>query len=1645
MAIIHLRRISQMAGYILAFVFLIVLGSGMPAFSGGIVISEISYNPIGGSDYEFVELYNSGNVAKHLEGYQFSNGIAYTFPPGVSLAPGDYLVVVKALSFFSSRYPGVLNIAPGVYTGSLDNAGEKLTLISESGTTVFSVDYDDKGQWPKWADGYGGSLVLKVMEGDPNNPASWCAGDALNGTPGKPGSCAVPGIVINEVLVHTDPPFEDAIELYNPAGENIDIGGWYLSDDAENRKKYRIPDNTVINANGYNVFYEYQFNSNPGADDSFALSSTFGDEVFLTAADGSGNLTDFVDMVEFGPSENGIPFGLYPNATGLFVALEWQTFGRPNPVATLPEFRTGSGAANAGPKIGPVIISEIMYHPPDIGDPPVNNTGHEYIELHNICQTPVNLFDSAHPENTWKITSAVDFTFPQGITIPPDGYILIIGTSDVEGFRTAYGLGADIPIFGPWTGSLDNSGESIRLEKPDSPDGDIVPYIQVDRVDYADTHPWPAGPDGNGYSLERRTPTGLGMDALTWQAGPIAGTPGAANSAPPPIPSKILINEFLASNETIECPPNPGSFSDWIELYNPAETGAPDIDLRGYYLTDDLDEPTKWTIPNGTMISPASFLVFHADETDIGLHTNFKLSKDGGTIALFSPQGVLVDFIIYGPQQTDVSYGRQPDGASAWYFFESPACGESNNGSVRQVVLKDAIIALQIVAGMPLSPSKTIGINGDVNGDAKTGMEEVIFILQSISGMRTENINFLSEGYEPLFTHGALHEVEIVISQAEWDGLIQDMKDYIKTGNYRKATFIYHGPAGEATIEDVGFRVKGNISRVIPQDDSGNFHRAHFKVKFNHEFDLGGETTQQDEQRKGRRFCSLRELIFRMPSPGPPTWDKSQIRELFSYDVLNRAGCYTSRTGSVRLTITIDGVKRYFGVYTLEESIDMTFLSKRYGTDKDDGNLYKCIIGDSGPASLEPVDGIDGPGNATAIFPEKRIIGMKDWKTKYRPTYDLETNEDEADHAVLLEFIDRLNSLSGPALKTYMDANFEMDRFLRYLAMNMLLSRWDDYTTVGNNYYLYFANNGGKIEFMTTDNDSALGASQLFYTPAVGIYDWVNHANELISFLVPEKLIPEGWTRQDMLNYFNSLRVYQSPLTHKVFEIPEYRNLYEHYLKEFITPANKLFLYSEYEKKFNQLHALYSPHLNNDINEGEEMVKEESVRLFFYEKTKSIIEQLGLNKADYETGPLSLDAPTGVRASDAASSEMITVTWTLAPFADYYRVYRSGAADGQYAQINGNITGSSLNDGSVPPETTYYYKVKAFTDQGVGSDFSTIDQGSTAPSGVSPPLGVRATDGFYKHMVTITWQAHINADYYRVYRSDTMEGNYAQISGDITAATVNDKTVAGNTTYHYRVRAFTNEGETSGFSDSDAGSASDAGLGAPDIIYGARLVEGTYSNTDLDGNTTSYTFFSNGTCTKKTPNKPDPNWPIIDTAGTWSYSADGKKLNINTSGTGYGGFITINLIEVWENAFTDESGTYLNLMNLKKVSNDPDGILGSYEARGSVRAITGGGYISDSTTSIDVRFNMNADSTWDIVFNVSGQIFEDSGVQEEGNGLMTIGGSYYIPLPDWLFIYNKQLPPVLPSMADIGPEQGPSYLETTAPDSPIRFWGMYLI
>ena len=351
--------------------------------------------------------------------------------------------------------------------------------------------------------------------------------------------------MVSEVLSHTDLPLEDAIELRNTTGQPINIGGWWLSDANDTPRKFQIPANTTLPAGGFKVFYEVQFNNTDNGI-PFSLNSAKGDQVFVSQTTLNGSLTGYRATAKFGPAGNGVSFGRYVNSVGTvdYAAMSALSFGTSvtaqSPTNEVTLFRTGAGAANAYPKVGPVIISEIMYHPPDVGTN--DNTVEEFIELRNTSASTVVLYDPVYPTNGWKLRDAVDFQFNDTHSIPAGGSMILVGfdpTTNVTAlaqFRAKYG--SNLFLVGPYSGKLDNSTESVELARPDAPqtagnDAGLVPYILVEKVAYQDRGAWPTNADGFGMSLQRVSASGYANEPTNWIAAvpaPDPVSPGALDS-----------------------------------------------------------------------------------------------------------------------------------------------------------------------------------------------------------------------------------------------------------------------------------------------------------------------------------------------------------------------------------------------------------------------------------------------------------------------------------------------------------------------------------------------------------------------------------------------------------------------------------------------------------------------------------------------------------------------------------------------------------------------------------------------------------------------------------------------------------------------------------------------------------------------------------------------------------------------------------------------------------------------------------------------------------------------------------------------------------------------------------------------------------
>lgn len=512
-------------------------------------ITELMYHPAalagntnGAEEFEFIELKNiSTNVALDLAGVRFVNGVNFNFTGSAvtSLLPGQSTVVVKNPVAFAARYGGGLNVA-GQYVGSLENRGERLQLVDASGEEILDFSYNNN--WHPITDGFGFSLVVVDEHAEPDawgRSTQWRPSGMLNGSPAgaDPAPPTFAPVVISEALTRTDlPPPTDTIELHNPLGTMASIGGWFLSDDFNQPRKYRIVDGTSIGAGGFVTFNEAQFNTGPAA---FALSSD-GDEVWLFSADAAGNLTGYFHGHRFGAAEDGVSFGRHVTSTGEehFVAQITHTLG------------TG----NAGPKVGPVVISEILYRPPDLADGSDNGTD-EFIELLNISGDAVPLFDPLVPTNTWRISGGVDFVFPTNQML--ETYALLVSFDPATNaaaqaaFRGRYNVDPAVPLFGPYSSKLDNSAADVELKKPTTAVAGVVPYVFVDQVEYRDSAPWPAAADGSGASLQRANNAAYGNDPTNWLAAtPSAGRPRSAGGIAPSITSQPA-NQTVTASSTV--------------------------------------------------------------------------------------------------------------------------------------------------------------------------------------------------------------------------------------------------------------------------------------------------------------------------------------------------------------------------------------------------------------------------------------------------------------------------------------------------------------------------------------------------------------------------------------------------------------------------------------------------------------------------------------------------------------------------------------------------------------------------------------------------------------------------------------------------------------------------------------------------------------------------------------------------------------------------------------------------------------------------------------------------------------------------------------------------------------------------------------
>ena len=481
-------------------------------------ITEIMYN-VDDPNHEYIELKNIGGTAIDLNLVKFTDGIDFTFP-SLSLPAGDYCVVVRNTVSFNARYTSFSGLIAGEFIGAINNAGERIELVDALGQVIHNFRFKDG--WYPITDGEDFSLnIIDPCDSDPNSweyAIYWQPSSVAGGTPSADdtGHVAAPGdIVINEVMTHTNSYPNDWIELHNTTGSPIDITGWFLSDNDNNFKRYEIgvSGSVTIPLNGYVVFTQdddFGDAGDPGSDVQFAFSE-LGETVYLCSGSGGVLTGGFCTKEDFKASEDEVSFGRYTKSAAAgydvdFVSMTAATKVPPN--------------TNTTPKVGPIVITEIMYHPPD------PNSYAEYVEIKNISGTTVSLDD-------WLLSDesgGIEYYIPAGTSLTNGSSLLLV--KNQVAFENVFGP-AGVTVLEWLGGRLNNAGEKIQISKPGTPEpSGFVPYIRVDRVNYSDgshgenfrelnyNDPWPTSPDIGvpRKSLHRVVDGNYGNDVANWTA-----------------------------------------------------------------------------------------------------------------------------------------------------------------------------------------------------------------------------------------------------------------------------------------------------------------------------------------------------------------------------------------------------------------------------------------------------------------------------------------------------------------------------------------------------------------------------------------------------------------------------------------------------------------------------------------------------------------------------------------------------------------------------------------------------------------------------------------------------------------------------------------------------------------------------------------------------------------------------------------------------------------------------------------------------------------------------------------------------------------------------------------------------------------------
>lgn len=724
------------------------------------------------------------------------------------------------------------------------------------------------------------------------------------------------------VLTDEDGDYPDWIEIHNSGRQAVDLTGFWLSDDVTNPMKWAFPEISIDPGEYMVIFASGKDRADldgPYLHTGFRLSAD-GETVVLSTPD-----IRVVDSVKTGPMLTNVSFGRVPGSNTL-----WAYYLDPTPGAANGELFYEE--IDRTPVVNsPVYVNEFMA---------ANSTGlldedrdrPDWIEIYNAGSEPVNL------DGYWlsdKADNPFRWRFPE-VSVAPGEYLLVFASGkdradpEAEFLHTNFklALNDEHVVF---------SNASGRLIDKIAVSGMIVD-VSYGR-DRADRERW----------LFYPAPT-PGVENFTQGFEELSGirSPGA---------SHIHINEAVSRNSGMLADED-GDTPDWIELFN---SGEVPVSLAGFGLSDNRDEPFRWVFPDVEIDAGDFLLVFASGKDravlDEPLHTSFRLSVGGETLILTSPYGVVVDELVTGALDTNLSIGRQPDGIGSPVLFTKPTPGAANAGDAKlgfarppQVSHRSGFYEEPITVSLTLSPWEPQGavIRYTLTGkepDLNSPIYTEPFTLDKSTVLRAR---VFTEGFLPSPTVNAtllvgettqLSVLSILMDPKDlWDyysGIYvlgpraEENYPYVGANFWRRwekpMHFQLFEPDGTLGFSfDAGIRIGGQFSRAVPQKIFNIFARNEY-----------GSNVMEYPFFPDKELTTYKAITLRQSGQD---WNMSMIRDTMMTSLLSETDLDYQAYRPV--VVFLNGA--YWGIYNIRERINEHYIAYNHNVDPNKVDLLQA-------------------------------------------------------------------------------------------------------------------------------------------------------------------------------------------------------------------------------------------------------------------------------------------------------------------------------------------------------------------------------------------------------------------------------------------------------------------------------------------------------------------------------------------------------------------------------------------------------------------------------------------------------------------------------------------------------------------------------